>query len=90
MTCARPRVVPQSQLARMFRTFDGLEIELAGRKDTAHSLIAHQRARGWQADEAQAAKINARCQGWEFEIPDYKYSAIFTPLEDLLEACDAA
>ena len=23
-------------------------------------------------------------QGWEFEIPDYKYAALFSPLEDLL------
>jgi hypothetical protein len=77
--------VPQSQISHViFRTFDGLEIDLAGRKDTAHSLIAISAHSGDKQTEAQAAKINARCQGWEFEIPDYKYSAIFTPLEDLL------
>src|SRR5256886_5191050 len=27
----------------------------------------------------------ARVGGWEFEIPDYKYAAIFRPLEDLLK-----
>jgi hypothetical protein len=77
--------VPQSQISHViYRTFDGLQIELAGRKDTAHSLIAISAHAGDKQSEAQAAKINARCQGWEFEIPDYKYSAIFTPLEDLL------
>lgn len=77
--------VPQSQISHVtFRTFEGLQIELAGRKDTAHSLIAISAHAADKQTDAQAAKINARCHGWEFEIPDYKYSTIFTPLEDLL------
>src|SRR5204863_5021860 len=35
--------------------------------------------------EAEAQTRNARLGGWEFEIPDYKYAAIFRPLEDLLK-----
>jgi hypothetical protein len=35
------------------------------------------------ADEAQ--KLQARCAGWEFEIPDYRYNTIFKPLEELLQ-----
>src|SRR2546430_12037173 len=27
----------------------------------------------------------SRLGGWEFEIPDYKYAAIFRPLEELLK-----
>ena len=70
----------------IFRTFDGLEIEAVGRKDGTRALLvlkARASAGGAPAEEAQ--KINARCAGWEFEIPDYKYAAIFTPLTDLLK-----
>ena len=35
------------------------------------------------ADEA--AKLSASLEGWAFEIPDYKYEAIFKPLEDMLK-----
>lgn len=44
-----------------------------------------------QADEPtvnvadEAAKLNASLEGWAFEIPDYKYDAIFKPLEDMLK-----
>jgi hypothetical protein len=77
--------VPQSQISHVtFHTFDGLQIDVAGRKDSAHALVAISAHAGDKQTEAQAATLNARCQGWEFEIPDYKYTAIFTPLEDLL------
>ena len=62
----------------------GEDVELAGRKDGTHALvIISARAASAQA-QAEAQKISARTQGWEFEIPDYKYAALFTPLEDLL------
>jgi hypothetical protein len=70
----------------LFRTFDGLEIEAAGHKDGTRSLLtlsARASAPGAPSEEAQ--KINARCAGWEFEIPDYKYAAIFTPVSELLK-----
>ena len=31
-----------------------------------------------------AEQLAARVTGWEFEIPDYKYNSMFTPLEELL------
>jgi len=68
-----------------FRTFDGLEVELAGRKDGARSLVALSARSTQPATAAEAEKLNARSQGWEFEIPDYKYTAVFTVLEDLLK-----
>ena len=69
----------------VFRTFDGLEVEVAGRKDGTRSLIALT-ARSQGADTAaEAQRLNARLTGWEFEIPEYKYGAIFRPLEDLLK-----
>jgi hypothetical protein len=69
----------------VFRTFDGLEVELAGRKDGTHALVLISARSTAKESEAQAQSLEARTKGWEFEIPDYKYAAIFTPLEDLLQ-----
>lgn len=69
----------------VFRTFDGLEVEATGRKDGTRSLIAlSARASGKDA-EAEATRLNARLAGWEFDVPEYKYTAIFTPLDELLK-----
>ena len=69
----------------LYRTFDGLEVEVSGRKDGTHAFIALS-ARSTSPDtSAEAERLNARLSGWEFEVPDYKYSAIFSPLEDLLK-----
>jgi hypothetical protein len=67
-----------------FRTFDGLEVEFAGRKDGPHALVAINARSNAPVSAAEAQTLNARLSGWEFEIPDYKYALIFTPLEDLL------
>jgi uncharacterized protein DUF4340 len=69
----------------VFRTFDGLDVDVAGRKDGAHTLLALSARSTQPATAPEAEKLNARFQGWEFEIPDYKYTALFTPLEDLLK-----
>ena len=69
----------------LFRTFDGLEVDVAGRKDGARSLVTLSTHATAKQAEAEAQRHNARLQGWEFEIPDYKYAAIFRPLEDLLK-----
>jgi Domain of unknown function (DUF4340) len=68
----------------VFRTFDGLEVNLAGRKDGTHSLIAISARSTAAPTAAEAQKLDARFKGWEFEIPDYKYAAIFPPLDELL------
>lgn len=73
----------------VFRTFDGLEVEIDGRKDGTHSLVTLS-ARSTAADTAaEADRLEARVRGWEFEIPDYKYAAVFTPLEQLLQPLPA-
>jgi len=69
----------------LFRTFDGLEVDVAGRKDGARSLVTLSTRATTKQTEAEAQTRNARLGGWEFEIPDYKYAAIFRPLEDLLK-----
>jgi Domain of unknown function (DUF4340) len=69
----------------LFRTFDGLEIEAAGRKDGARALITLEARATAKEAEAEAQQLNTRLGGWEFEIPDYKYGAIFRTLEELLQ-----
>jgi hypothetical protein len=69
----------------VFRTFDGLEVDLAGRKDGTHPLIAISVRSTEAPTAAEAQKLDARFKGWEFEVPDYKYAAIFMPLDELLQ-----
>ncbi|HWZ64606.1 MAG TPA: DUF4340 domain-containing protein [Steroidobacteraceae bacterium] len=69
----------------VYRTFDGLELEVAGRKDGARSLIALTARSLGAGTAAEAQRLNARLSGWEFEVPEYKYGAIFRSLEDLLK-----
>jgi Domain of unknown function (DUF4340) len=68
-----------------FETFDGLKVDVTGRKDGDNryiALAAESTAKG-TADEAK--EINARLGGWEVEIPGYQYDAIFQPLDGLLK-----
>ncbi|MEJ1966999.1 MAG: DUF4340 domain-containing protein [Gammaproteobacteria bacterium] len=67
-----------------FRTFDGLEIQVTGQTEGDRrfiSLVPQSTAKE-AADEAQ--KLDARVKGWQFEIPNYKYDALFRPLEEML------
>jgi hypothetical protein len=69
----------------VFRTFDGLEVNVAGHKDGARSLLVISARASSAETQAEAQKLAARLAGWEFEIPEYRYSAIFKPLEELLQ-----
>lgn len=69
----------------VLRTFDGLEIEASGRKDGTRSLISLSARATAPEAAAEAQRLQARLGGWEFDIPDYKYAAIFTPISDLLK-----
>jgi Domain of unknown function (DUF4340) len=78
--------VPEAKTAHaLFHTFDGLDVDVAGRKDGTRSLVMISARSTAPATAAEAQKLNARLAGWEFEIPDYKYSVIFMPLEELLQ-----
>ncbi len=68
-----------------FRTFDGLELQVDGQKDgDRHYVLLTARSTAKEtATEAQA--LEAHAKGWQFEIPAYKYDALFKPLEDLLK-----
>ena len=68
----------------LYKTFDGLELEVSGHKDGTHPLIAINARSSSKETAAEADQLNARLSGWEFEVPEYKYNAMFSPLEDLL------
>lgn len=73
----------------IYHTFDGLDLDIVGRKDGTHDLItitAHSTAKE-TADEAQ--KLTTQVQGWEYELPSYKYDSIFHSMEDLLKPVEA-
>ncbi|HNR22223.1 MAG TPA: DUF4340 domain-containing protein [Steroidobacteraceae bacterium] len=64
------------------RTFDGVEIELHGRTEgERHYIHGTARSTG-AASEKEAAELAARIAGFEFELPRYKYDALFRPLAD--------
>ena len=68
-----------------FRTFDGLELQVAGQKDGDRhyvSITPHSTAK---ETETEAQTLGTRLTGWQYEIPGYKYDQIFKPLEDLLK-----
>jgi len=75
-----------------FRTFDGQVLEFAGRKDNGKAYITVTASRDAAADGADAKpadqtaeRLAARARGIEYEIPVYKYEALFKPQEQLLE-----
>ena len=69
----------------VFRTFDGLELDVAGRKDGTKTLISITPRSTAKETEAEVKTLQARLQGWEFEIPSYKFDGMFRSLEDLLK-----
>jgi hypothetical protein len=84
-----------------YRTFDGQVIEFAGRHDGAKAFVTVNARRdaalaaqfpapvpaGAAAKPADRTveRLAARGKGVEFEVPVYKYEAIFKPQEELLE-----
>jgi Domain of unknown function (DUF4340) len=67
-----------------FRTFDGLELELHGRKDGDKRLVTVTATASQGAVSAEAQSIEKRLKDRELEIPGYKYEAIFRPIDELL------
>jgi hypothetical protein len=78
--------VPAAAPARaVVRTFDGLEITIFGRKDGTRSLLSLAAHSSAAPGTAAAQQLDARLAGWEFQVPDYKYAAIFVGLDELLK-----
>ncbi len=87
---AAPPGDPKAISHATFHTFDGLQVDVSGRKDGNRTLISVSASSSDKASATQAQSLTARTQGWEYEIPSYKYDAIFRPLEDLLKKLPAA
>lgn len=73
----------------VFKTFDGLEIDVSGYQADKNDYIdVAARATGKSAD-AEARQINTRLQGWTYQIPDYRYGEIFQSVDGLLKPLPA-
>jgi len=69
------------------RTFDGLSLHCAGYIDGDRHYLRIESATT-STDEAkkkEAAEIASRTKGFEFEIPAYKYTALFRPIDEFLK-----
>ncbi len=71
-----------------FRTFDGLELQITGWVDGERRLISVVPKSTATETAEEAQKIEARVKGWQFEIPNYKYDALFRPLEEMLKTVE--
>jgi len=69
----------------VFRTFNGLELDVTGLAEGEHHFIALLARSTAKDAQAEADSLNKRFQGWQIEIPAYKYQAMFRPLEELLK-----
>jgi hypothetical protein len=69
----------------IFRTFNGLELDVTGLVEGEHHFIALLARSTAKDAQAEADALNKRFQGWQLQIPAYKYQAMFRPLEDLLK-----
>jgi hypothetical protein len=83
-----------------YRTFDGVTVDIAGRKESTpgikkddpkveHFYITLAVSSTDKATQAEAQKLDAHVKGREFEISSYKYEGMFKPLDDLLEPLPA-
>jgi hypothetical protein len=68
-----------------FETFDGLTVDVSGRKDGASRYITLSAKSSSKATQDEAEKLNSRFGGWELEVLGYRYDSLFQPLEGLLE-----
>ena len=80
-----PQTPPSGVSHAIFTTFDGLKIDVAGRKDGSRTLVSLTPSSTAKETEAEAKTLETRVKGWEFEIPSYKYDGMFRPLDDLLK-----
>jgi hypothetical protein len=80
-----PQTPPAGVSHVVFSTFDGLKIDVAGRKDGTRTLVSFTPSSTARETEAEAKTLAARLNGWEYEIPSYKYDGLFRPLDDLLK-----
>lgn len=68
-----------------FHTFDGLQVKVEGFLEGERHFLALTSSSTANETEAEAQTLAARMKGWQFEVPAYKYDALFRPLEELLK-----
>ncbi|HTW38945.1 MAG TPA: DUF4340 domain-containing protein [Steroidobacteraceae bacterium] len=68
-----------------FQTFDGLTVDVDGRKDGDRRFIELKAQSASKSAEQEAQALNARFGGWEIEVLGYKYDSMFQPLDGLLK-----
>ena len=68
-----------------FHTFDGLEVKVDGFLDGDRHYLALTPASTAKETEAESQTLAGRTKGWQYEVPSYKYDALFRPLEELLK-----
>jgi len=73
----------------VFKTFDGLEIDVSGYKQGSNGYIDVSARAADKSAAAEAQQINSRVQGWDYEIPDYRYDEIFQSMDGLLKPLPA-
>lgn len=73
----------------VFKTFDGLEIDVSGYKQASNGYIDLSARANDKSAAAEAKQINSRVQGWDYEIPDYRYDEIFQAMDGLLKPLPA-
>lgn len=78
---AAPEPAPAGPRVEL-RTFDGVVIELHGRADGDKRYIRGRASSTGEAAAKEAAALESRLTGREFEILRYKYDALFRPLAD--------
>ena len=92
LTDARKAIAPPKGVDlvhAVFKTFDGLEIDVSGyQQANDHYIDVSARARD-QSAGAEAQRIESRVQGWDYAIPDYRYEEIFRSLDGLLKPLPA-
>ncbi|HUA24014.1 MAG TPA: DUF4340 domain-containing protein [Steroidobacteraceae bacterium] len=72
-----------------FKTFDGLEIEVSGYEQAANGYIEVSARAADKSADSEAQQINSRVQGWDYQVPDYRYDEIFQALDGLLKPLPA-
>jgi hypothetical protein len=73
----------------VFKTFDGLEIDISGYKQAKSHYIEVSALADSKSADSEAQQINSRVHGWDYRIPGYRYEEIFQPLSALLQPLPA-
>jgi hypothetical protein len=68
-----------------FQTFDGLTLDVTGRKDGDRRFIVMNAQSSTSAAAQEARTLDSRFKGLEIEVQSYKYDSIFQPLDGLLK-----